>query len=126
MVKYFDDYPHIPHRAVQIWQILVGKAHNRQTLPYEMLAKLLGYGGAGMLGGHLEPVALYCRQNGLPPLTTLVVEKYSGLPSVDLTDNDPNEDREAVFQRNWYSIYPPTAEDFALAKERGWHYLPTV
>ena len=100
MLEYFDNHPHISHRAVQIWQILMGKAHNRQTLTYGMLAKLLGYGGAGMLGGHLEPVALYCRQNDLPPLTALVVEQSMGVPSVDLTGNDPNVDREDVFRYN--------------------------
>jgi len=126
MLKYFDGYPHNVDRAVQIWQILVGKAHNRQTVTYGILRDLLGYKGAGVMGKRLEPIALYCRHHGLPPLTNLVVEKDTGLPSVDLTGNDPNEDREEVFKREWFKIYPPTAEDFAKALKRGWDYVPTL
>jgi putative restriction endonuclease len=124
MVEFFNDYRHHDHRGVQIWQILVGKAHNRQTVTYEILARLLGIRGAGVLHEPLGRVAFYCRQHSLPPLTNLVVNKHKGVPGADLTDHDPTQDREEVFQYNWYNVYPPTREDYAKANELGWDYLP--
>jgi len=40
----FNDYPHLEHRALQIWQILITKAHARQTINYEELADVMGFG----------------------------------------------------------------------------------
>jgi hypothetical protein len=42
MVERFDDAPTNFDRAMQIWQVLVCKAHNRQTATYEMLSKCWG------------------------------------------------------------------------------------
>lgn len=47
MVRRFVDNPTISTRAVQIWQILVGRAHNRQTITYLELARLMHYRGGG-------------------------------------------------------------------------------
>ncbi|BAZ87656.1 hypothetical protein [Dolichospermum compactum] len=41
MHKTFNDNPTHPKRALQIWQILISKAANRQTLTYGMLAKTI-------------------------------------------------------------------------------------
>ena len=49
MVRKFSDEPILPLRALQIWQILISAAHNRQILTYGMLARMLGYEGAGVL-----------------------------------------------------------------------------
>ncbi len=54
----------------------------------------------------------WCDENGLPPLTVLVVNKKTGLPGTGLIlSTDLNADREAVFQFNWYSIVPPTSAE---------------
>jgi len=46
-MKTFDSIRTVESRAVQIWQILVGLAYNRQTITYEKLSRLLGFKGAG-------------------------------------------------------------------------------
>jgi hypothetical protein len=67
-------------RAQQIWQILLSAAHNRQVITYKTLAKLIGYGGSGVLGDPLAYIACWCNDNNLPPLTSLVVNEKTGLP----------------------------------------------
>ena len=57
----------------------------------------------------------YCQQNEIPPLTILVVNQNTGLPGEGLTGADLNADREAVFNFDWYSIVPPTPEEFKEA-----------
>lgn len=37
-------------RAMQVWRILVGAAHNRQSLTYGQVAEYLEFEGAGVLG----------------------------------------------------------------------------
>jgi alkylated DNA nucleotide flippase Atl1 len=46
MVKYFKNHPERHFRALQLWQVLVSMAINRQVTTYEGLAKILGYSGA--------------------------------------------------------------------------------
>lgn len=67
-------------RALQIWQILVGLAMNRQTITYQHLSNLMFHKNAmGVLGAMLEPVARFCNENDLPPLTVIVVNAETGL-----------------------------------------------
>ncbi len=124
MTEKFDDYPHLEHRALQIWQILISKASGRQTVTYGMLADALGFGGAGTMLHMLGHVGAYCALNGLPLLNTLVVNKDTGLPTGGTFGRDPNIERERVFGHPWFGVYPPTAEvlaeAFAEAKRRDW------
>ena len=115
MVKRFDEDATRGARALQIWQILVGKSHNRQTMTYGELAKLLGFKGAGTLAHMLGHIFIYCRQNDLPPLTALVVNHETGLPGEGLTGVDLNHAREEVFAFDWYGSWPPTVEDLEYA-----------
>lgn len=71
MVKLFNDNSTHTTRALQIWQILIAKASNRQTLTYGMLAQLLGFKGAGVLAPILGHIMFYCQQNSLPLLEEL-------------------------------------------------------
>ncbi len=109
---------------MQIWQILIGKAHGRQTVTYEILATLLGFKGAGTMNDMLGHVGAYCALHDLPLLNTLVVNKDSGVPSGGTFGRDPNVERERVFRSEWFRVYPPTtdvlAEAFAEMNERGW------
>jgi hypothetical protein len=118
MVKYFKDNPNRPDRALQVWQILIGKARNRQTMTYGMLAEMLDYGGAGVFAQILGHIMFYCQDVGLPPLTVLVVNEHTGLPGEGLTGADLNADREAVFDYDWYAIWPPTPDDLSEASSR--------
>jgi len=98
-------------RALQIWQVLIGAAHNRQILTYEILAGLIGL-PKWTQAQSLWLVANYCKQEGLPPLTVLVVEKDSGQPSTDLITQDLNRDRERVFNYPWLGLRPLQVGDF--------------
>ena len=98
---------------MQIWSILISAAHGRKTLTYGDIAKYLDYKGAGVLSQPLDRVMVYCKNNGYPPLTCLVVNQETGLPGDGLTtvENLP-KDREKVYQKNWYALYPPQFVDF--------------
>lgn len=100
-------------RAMQVWQILVGAAHNSQTLTYGQIAEFLEIDGAGVFAQILGCIMSYCAANGLPPITCLVVNQTTGLPGAGLTTvaNLPT-DREAVYVQNWYSLQPVQIADF--------------
>lgn len=56
MVRFFDDDPTNASQALQIWQILIAAASDRRTLTYGILADMLGFKGAGVLGRRLGHV----------------------------------------------------------------------
>jgi putative restriction endonuclease len=113
MPKTFDNITKSTERALQAWLILIGKAYNHQTMTYIELANLMGYNDARPIRNFLIPIMKYCDQNGLPPLTVLVVGKGSGTPGTGLTTVDnPDLDRQKVFNYDWYNLYPPTPEEF--------------
>ena len=114
-MRKFSDEPNHPLRALQIWQILIGAAHNRQIITYGMLADILSYHGAGTLAQPLGHIMYYCQQNELPPLTILVVNQDTGLPGEGLTGAELNADRESVFRYDWYSLVPPTPDELREA-----------
>lgn len=115
MVKPFER--NRPSRALQVWLILISAAHNRQILTYNMLAKLLGYGGAGVFAQILGHVAFYCKNNDLPPLTSLVVNEKTGLPGSGIPVRDTHKLREDVFNYKWFRIVPPTVEQLQESTE---------
>lgn len=102
-----------PERAIQVWQVLLGLAHNRQTITYEKLAELIGM--ANISVGLSQPLTLlmnYCKKNNLHPLTILVVQKHTGIPGEGLvTIEDLNKNREEVFNFEWYKLKPLTTSD---------------
>lgn len=115
-MKTFDKKPTWDARAVQIWQILVSMAHNRQSTTYSQLSKLLGFTRTVRLTESLGSIMYYCNQNELPPLTVLIVSEKTGVPKEGLMlPGEENREREKVFKYNWYNIYPPTREEFAKA-----------
>jgi len=120
-MKTFNPTAEHAARAVQAWQILAGRAMNRQTVTYEGLSKLMyGKEAAGVLAGILGHIAYYCGDNNMPPLTILVVEKATGRPG-DQIPVDPariDKERENVYQYDWYNVYPPSEADLAAAYKR--------
>jgi hypothetical protein len=117
-MKTFNPTSEHPGRAVQAWQILVGKAMNRQTVTYEGLSKLMyGKEAAGVLARVLGHIAFYCIDNDIPPITALVIEKGLGKPG-DRIPVDPariDEERENVYQFDWYNVYPPSEAELVAA-----------
>ena len=121
MYKTFDDNPTRPSRAQQLWQILVAKAANRQVTTYGELEKILGYKGAGVFAQTLGHIMYYCQEQGLPPLTAVVVKKKTGLPGKGLkTTNDADASREEVFGHQWFRVVPPSPRELSEAY-RKWH-----
>ena len=107
-----------PARALQAWQILIGKAMNRQTITYEGLSWLMYQGkAAGVLGRILGHIAYYCQENGLPTLPAIVVGKGRGTPGEDIPLNPDaiDSERESVYAYDWYNVYPPTESELADA-----------
>jgi hypothetical protein len=105
-------------RAAQAWQILVGKAMNRQTLTYEALSELMYRRKAsGVLGKILGHIAFYCSDHDLPPLTTIVVNKASGLSGegIPVNPSELDSERERVYAFDWYNIIQPSFQDLGDA-----------
>lgn len=106
-------------QAVQVWQVLIGAASNRQTLTYTMLGERIGL-DAAKLSIPLGMVNRYCAMKQLPPLAVLVVRSDAGTPASDLTwTTDVDFAREAVYQLEWFKLKPPSANDFALVESMG-------
>jgi hypothetical protein len=104
-------------RAIQIYQVLVGMAHNRQTITYGKLSELTGIPTHGM-APRLDHLMRYCAANKLPPLTVLVVQKDSGKPGQGLvTTMDTDADRERVFAYNWYKTQPLTTSALEASED---------
>ena len=103
-------------RAMQVWQILVGAAHNRQSLTYGQVAEHLAFEGAGVLAQILDRILVYCKANELPPLTCIVVNQETGLPGSGFTSvGELPKNREAVYKQNWYALPTPQITDFEEA-----------
>ena len=103
--------------AMQIWHVLIGAAHNRQTLTYEKLGEFIGMGGGNIYAQALKIVMTYCESKGLPPLTVLVVKKDTGKPGAGLTTvQDYDRGREAVYAQEWYKMPPVQIQDFEALK----------
>lgn len=103
-------------RSCQIWSLLICAANERKSYTYGDVAEILGFGGAGTMAQFLGPIMWLCEDNEWPPLTVLVVNQDTGLPGEGLsTLEEVNEDREAVFGFDWFSLEPPQTEDFENA-----------
>ena len=80
----FNPHSAHPERAVQAWQILVGKAMNRQTVTYQGLSRLMYRKDAGgVLGAILGHIAFYCEDNDLYQISirrTHSGARYRALP----------------------------------------------
>lgn len=104
-------------RALQIWQVLISAAHNRQVLTYEIVAELIGVGAqaAITIKLYLGILMRYCEANRLPPITALVVKKGIGQPGSGLRtlSAHPDRDREKVFAHEWFKQRPLTCSDLA-------------
>ena len=126
MISFFDDITNEAEtggkssvRALQAWQYLIGKAANRQIVKYEELRTLMGYPTSNPLASILGCIMFYCEQNDLPPLTLIVVNRH-GIPGEGFTAeemDDYHQRREDVFNYNWFSLIPPTIDEFQEARE---------
>ncbi len=76
------------HHPNHIAQILVRAAQRAEKVTYTKLGKELGRTGSNPgrgLGSDLDRCQDWLKKHDLPPLTVLVVQKSSGMPSPDGT-----------------------------------------
>ena len=109
-------------RAWEIWPIFVDKASRRETITYGELAESIGIPGAAHgMGEYLNPIMWYCANQGLPPLTAVVVNQDTGRPGAGLITIDPenvDEVWKSVFGHNWRGVCQPTPEELKREENR--------
>lgn len=106
-------------RALQAWQVLIGKAFNRQIVHYDELSKTMEYTDNRPMSTILGCIMYFCDQNNLPPLTILVVNQ-EGVPGDGFcieNINNYHQMREDVHNYEWYKIVPPSIGEFQTAFE---------
>jgi putative restriction endonuclease len=97
------------HRA---WPILVAQAQKRVPMFYKDLGHALGYRNARVTRAALSPIQDFCLEKGLPPLTSIVVNKATGLPGAGfkLTDGTIEDAQQRAFRKDWGTIPVPFGE----------------
>jgi hypothetical protein len=91
--------------------ILVGAAHNRQTIPYHVLGALMfNRRASGVLAQILGHIAYWCDDHGLPPLNAIVVGATRGTPGkyIPTPANQIDKERERVYRQKWYLLRVPS------------------
>jgi hypothetical protein len=105
-------------RAQQLWSILVLAARWRQILTYEIVAQACGLPPPG-LGDILRPIQQLCSERDLPPITSLVVSKATGLPGDGfIAASDIPRAQLCVFEHDWSRVDAPSGLDFDDAYTR--------
>ena len=103
----------LEQKTLLIWSLLVCAARERRTYRYSDITAIMGGGNPRNMGKYLEPIYRLCKQRGWPPLTVLVVNKATGVPSDGLPlDAAVPVERERVFNFNWFELEPPETPDF--------------
>lgn len=132
LIRLFGPSNRVYVRAQQIWLILVahimsttGPLRNR-LLTYGELAERMGLdrrAGIG-LGPALGIIGEYCKLNGLPCMSTLVVSEATGVPGdgvvVRQGRNYRDDQRDAV-RVNWFNYRIPTSGTFRQVWEELMH-----
>ena len=111
-------------RAQQAWVILTRYARDHRTTWYSHLGRIMqsDVSHRGMTGpalaGPLGDILYLCQYNGLPPLTAIVVDQKSGLPSsgFPLAPDKVPEVQQLVFDYDWTDIVVPTEDEFEAAR----------
>jgi len=104
-------------RALQAWQFLIAKASRREIIRYEHLRLVMGYRNDRPLSTILGHVMHLCSEWRLPPLTIIVVNQ-DGTPGPGFTEvprAEFDQERERVYDQDWFSIVPPSIEQFHQA-----------
>ncbi|MBV5321955.1 MAG: HNH endonuclease [Sulfuricurvum sp.] len=92
-----------------IWPFLVRAAINRDKLTYSDLAPIIKTNPLSV-GKALEPIQDYCIDYKLPPLTSIVVGKTTGIPGggfIAWDVNDIETAYEKVFSHPWQLVENP-------------------
>jgi hypothetical protein len=105
-------------RAAQLWPLLAFAARKQSVLSYKMVEQLTGLPKQGV-GEYLGPIQDYCREQNLPPLTSLVIKEDIGVPGSGFTEaQDVFAAQSRVFVFDWLAHGAPTVEDLTKAKAK--------
>src|SRR5712671_6379707 len=74
-----------PEIALRAYLYLIGAVAFRRSVTYGELAWQIKRGGPNPLAKPLELLTRWCKTNGLPALTSLVVQEATGLPAPGFT-----------------------------------------
>ena len=105
-------------RTLKAYMVLTLLAYRRQTITYGDLGNKIGEIAQNVGSPHLNRIANYCEEVGLPDLASLVVLKETGEPNPDGYGPLDNlyVDREAVYGfEDWFDVIPPTIQELQNA-----------
>lgn len=108
-------------RACRAWNILTKCAKNKETVSYSELGKRIAVHHRACRF-FLDLIQTHCIDMELPPLTILVVGKYSGIPGNGFTAWEINkfqEGKEKVFQYNWDNQSHPLVFEQSFCRPSG-------
>jgi hypothetical protein len=108
-----------PGTALRLYLILICCAARGETVTYEELAQRAHQQDKGLLTPPLDLVAGWCKANGLPALTLLVVETVTGKPSPVVEaarKEDVEAERDRVREYDWFAIFPPSVAELTPAQ----------
>ncbi len=94
-------------QASIIYPLLVRKCGEQNTVTYSEINAALGY--KGNASGHairagMDLIVLYCKENNLPQLTSLIINKKSGVPTEGYAYGDGEnilEEHKKCFNQKW-------------------------
>lgn len=117
MVRFFSESSSRSVKAQQVVILLMNAAQNKQVLNYDDVSEYIGYKGAGVLGPILDYVHKWCVASNLPPLTSIVLNKSTGLPGAGLTSVVANIPKQwqKVWDYNWADVIPPSSTELEVA-----------
>ena len=98
-------------RSRDIWPLLTRQAASRKTLTYKELGEQVGVHPRALRFA-LELIQDKCKETNIPPLTTLVVNSYTGLPGAGnrVPEDDFEDALESVFSFAWHEVSNPFSE----------------
>ena len=125
MISMFDDVTNEANtgrksavRALQAWQYLIGKAANRQIVKYDELRLLMGYPTNNPLASILGCIMFFCKQNNLPSLTIIVVNR-DGVPGEGFTAEEIEDyHKKWYISENLYKLAMEKIEEFENLEDR--------
>jgi hypothetical protein len=101
-----------PATALRLYLILICCAARGETVTYEDLAQRAHQQDKGLLTPPLDLVAGWCKANGLPALTLLVVETVTGKPAPGVdSKGDVVAEQDRVREFDWFAIFPPSVAE---------------
>ena len=105
-------------KVVKTYLIFIGMAAKRETTTYGTIAAALGMSVAREVGRQcLDPISEFCKANGFPNLSALVVNAGTGEPGDAYLDRiGLYREREAVYAFDWTGYAPPTVGGLDLGQ----------